>query len=339
MLNIAVGRLPVLDGLRAISILLVMACHMLPLGPKSFQLNETAGAMGMSLFFALSGFLITSGLKLNPSISEFMVRRFAKIIPLAYAYLILVFLFITFDPASLFFSSIFIVNYLHDFLNSYNAHFWSLCVEVQFYFVLGLAVLLIGSKGLLAVWPMCLAITAMRIDQHVYASIETHLRADEILAGACLATIFQASWVSRMRFMTAIFCGAAALWFVSASPFGGWLQYLRPYVTALLIACALCLPRTRLSQFLSSRGLGYIATISYALYIVHPLTIHGWWNDGSPIVRYLLKRPISFAMTFAAAHLGTLYWEQTWIRLARRFIQKRRNAVLGHVVHPTQQAT
>ena len=48
-------RLPVLDGLRAIRILLVLAAHMLPLGPKLLQLNHTAGVMGMSLFFALIG--------------------------------------------------------------------------------------------------------------------------------------------------------------------------------------------------------------------------------------------------------------------------------------------
>ena len=50
-------RLPVLDGLRAISILLVLAAHMVPVGPSVLGLNYTVGAMGMSLFFALSGFL------------------------------------------------------------------------------------------------------------------------------------------------------------------------------------------------------------------------------------------------------------------------------------------
>ena len=150
-------RLPILDGLRAISILLVLACHMLPLGPKSLQLNETAGAMGMSLFFALSGFLITSGLKRNANISEFLVRRLAKIIPLAYAYIILVFVFITFNPAALFWTAVFAVNYVEKYLNSYNSHFWSLCVEVQFYFAIALAVLLAGRKGLIWVWPVCVA--------------------------------------------------------------------------------------------------------------------------------------------------------------------------------------
>src|SRR6266480_107881 len=140
-------KFPVLDGLRAISILLVLACHMLPLGPKSFQLNETAGAMGMSLFFVLSGFLITSGLKQNLSIYEFTLRRLSKIIPLAYAYAVLVFVFITFDPASLFWTNVFVVNYVHQYLNSYNAHFWSLCVEVQFYLAIAGAVLLAGKRG------------------------------------------------------------------------------------------------------------------------------------------------------------------------------------------------
>jgi peptidoglycan/LPS O-acetylase OafA/YrhL len=334
-MSVAAERLPVLDGLRAISILLVLACHMLPLGPKSFQLNVTAGEMGMSLFFALSGFLIASGLKRNPSIYEFMVRRLSKITPLAYAYIVLVFVFITFDPASIFWTAGFVVNYVHEYLNSYNSHFWSLCIEVQFYFAIALAVLLAGRKGLMGVWPVCIAITAMRISQHVYIDIETHLRADEILAGACLATIFQVSWIGRVRFVTVLCCGAAALWFLSASPFTGWLQYLRPYATTLLMASALCLPATRLSQFLSSSPLRYIATISYALYIIHPLTIHGWWNDGSGLIRYLFKRPISFAMTFATAHFATLYWEQRWTRAGRKLIRKRRDAALGRVTHPT----
>ena len=323
--------MPVLDGLRAISILLVMACHMLPLGPKSLALNATAGDMGMSLFFALSGFLIVSGLQRNPSIYEFMVRRLSKIIPLAYAYIVLVFVLITFDPAALFWTSVFLVNYFHEYLNSYNSHFWSLCVEVHFYFAIALAVLLAGRKGIMGVWLMCIAITAVRISQHVYINIETHLRADEILAGACLATIFHVSWVGRVRFVTALFCMAATFWFLSASPFTGWLQYLRPYATACLMASALCLPNARLSQFLSSRPLRYIATISYALYIIHPLTIHGWWNDGSAMVRYLFKRPVSIAMTFAAAHFATFYWEQKWTRAGRRLIQKRRDAVRGSI--------
>src|SRR5260370_42557576 len=103
-------KYPVLDGLRAISILLVLACHMLPLGPKSLRLNETAGAMGMSLFFALSGFLIASLLMHNDDIVEFLVKRLTRILPLAYAYPLIVFSLIQFDPATMFWTSSFVGN-------------------------------------------------------------------------------------------------------------------------------------------------------------------------------------------------------------------------------------
>jgi len=43
-------RMPILDGWRAASILLVLGAHLLPIGPKVLGLNETAGAMGMALF-------------------------------------------------------------------------------------------------------------------------------------------------------------------------------------------------------------------------------------------------------------------------------------------------
>src|SRR6266545_8192493 len=65
---------------------------MLPLGPKVLAFNHTAGAMGMSLFFVLPGFLIASTLIQNPDVYDFMVRRLARILPLAYAYAIVVFL-------------------------------------------------------------------------------------------------------------------------------------------------------------------------------------------------------------------------------------------------------
>ena len=68
----------------------------------------------------------------------------------------------------------------------------------------------------------------------------------------------------------------------------------------------------------------YIAAISYALYVVHPLTIYGWFNQGSRVERYLFKRPISFMMMFGAAHISTFYWEKFWIQTGRKWIEARR---------------
>lgn len=140
-------RLPILDGLRAISILLVLASHMLPLGPKILRFNYTAGAMGMSLFFALSGFLITSTLIHNSNIFEFFVKRLARIIPLAYAYAFLVFTFVIFDPQAALWTASFLLNYFTGYMiGDLNNHFWSLCVEVHFYIAIALAVMIWEKK-------------------------------------------------------------------------------------------------------------------------------------------------------------------------------------------------
>lgn len=318
-------RLPVLDGLRAISILLVLATHMLPLGPKFLRLNDTTGAMGMSLFFSLSGFLIASQLRYNADVHEFLVKRLSRIVPLAYAYIFLVFSIVYFNPTDMLWTATFLVNYFSEHLNSYNAHFWSLCVEVQFYVAIALVIIFFGRRGLWVVWPACLAITAMRISEGAYIHIQTHLRGDEILVGACVATIYQSTWNGRIRrYSTFIMLAASLFWFISSSPYSGWMQYLRPYATASLLAVSLCLAETAIVTFLSSRPMRYIATISYALYIIHPLTIHGWWNEGSIFDRYILKRPISFAMAFAAAHISTYYWERPWQQAGREWIKQRR---------------
>ncbi|HKT54985.1 MAG TPA: acyltransferase family protein, partial [Caulobacteraceae bacterium] len=78
------GHLAVLDGVRAVSILLVLSGHLLPLGPKVLGLNAPAATGGMSLFFVLSGFLITRFLLESDSLVEFYVKRLARIVPLAY---------------------------------------------------------------------------------------------------------------------------------------------------------------------------------------------------------------------------------------------------------------
>ena len=319
------GRLPVLDGLRAISILLVLASHMLPLGPKMFGLNYTAGAMGMSLFFALSGFLITSTLIHNSDIWEFLVRRLARIIPLAYAYTFIVFTFVYFDPKIALWAATFLINYFPQYMIvDLNNHFWSLCVEVHFYIAIALIVLTCGKRGIWLVWPACLIVTGFRINDGAYLAIQTHLRVDEILAGACVATVYRSSWASFARYPTALATITATLWFVSAHRDAEWFQYLRPYATASMLVAVLCHGDTLLARLLGSRPMRYVAAISYALYVVHPLTIYGWLNQGTIVERYLLKRPISFLMTFAAAHVSTFYWERFWMQAGRNWIQARR---------------
>jgi peptidoglycan/LPS O-acetylase OafA/YrhL len=328
-------RFPVLDGLRAISILLVLACHLLPLGPKALRLNETAGAMGMSLFFGLSGFLITSGLIRNPNIHEFMARRLTRILPLAYVYTIFVFVVVSFDPKALLWTNLFVVNYLPEYWHPLTAHFWSLDVEMQFYFAIAVVVAAAGPRGLWLVWPACLAVTLLRINAGAYIAGETHLRVDEILSGACIATLYSSG--IRLKSFQALMTTAALLWAISAWPFSGPLQYVRPYAAALLLFATLHYGAAKPRTLLTSRPMQYVARISYALYVFHPLTAFGWMNEGSTLIKYALKRPISFILTFLLAHISTFYWERPWQMAAKRWVQKRRAGLsAGIAAAPTK---
>ena len=329
-------NLPVLDGLRAMSILLVLACHLLPLGPKFLQLNATAGAMGMSLFFALSGFLITSGLMKNANVSEFFARRLARILPLVYAYTTVVFFVFTFQPKKWVWTNLFTVNYMTQYLDpNWSDHLWSLCVEVQFYFAIELIVLFLAKRGLWVVWPACLIITFLRIraGESAYCSIVTHHRVDEILSGACVATIFPSMRSDRNTRLLPVVMGLGALlWALSSEPLLGPFEYARPYATAFLLLASLNYGAANPGTMLGSSPFRYIATISYALYIVHPATAYGWMNEGSILTKYLLKRPISFALTFFIAHMSTFYWERPWQNAAKRWIRRRRHAASGQSV-------
>jgi len=78
----ALGRVSVLDGVRELSIVLVLAAHLLPLNAIWPKLNESVGVLGMALFVGLSGYLIGGlGIKRKPS-TVFFVQRLSRIVPL-----------------------------------------------------------------------------------------------------------------------------------------------------------------------------------------------------------------------------------------------------------------
>jgi peptidoglycan/LPS O-acetylase OafA/YrhL len=321
------GRIPALDGLRAISILLVLATHLLPLGPKTWNLNSTTGAMGMSLFFALSGFLIIRSLD-RCSVPNFIIRRLTRLLPLAWLYVGIVFLIYPLSIAGLLSGLGFYLNYRPDLMLPQTEHLWSLGVEVHFYAAVAL-LMLIHRKAILLVWVLCIAVTSLRIVEGAHLSIVTHLRVDEILAGACVATLAQTS-LKRLSGSPRIWWLALAAWCVASHPASGWLQFLRPYVTGWLLGATLTLPMCALRSALSAGGPRYIATISYALYVIHPLTAHGWWSTGTLVDKYLIKRPLGIVITFVLAHLSTFHWERLWTKNVQQWL-KQKNIFSQHL--------
>lgn len=316
-------HLDVLDGWRGISILLVLAAHLLPIGPKAMKLNESTGILGMVFFFVLSGFLITSFLLSDQNIVRFLTRRFFRVIPLAWLYLVIV-LVQTGAPLSAWLSHLFFsANLPPSTLTPLTAHLWSICVEVQFYLLIALLVACFRRHGLLVIPVLSLAFTGLRIVNGVHVSSVSYYRIDEILAGCWLALVFQGVYGKRV--LDIFKAGQQWLLFLlvllSCLHQTEWLNYARPYLAALLVGATIANPDTLFVRLLKSRMLFFVASISYALYIIHPALAATWLGSGDGYEKYF-KRPLLFVVLFFLAYCSTRFYELPMIRLGKKLGEK-----------------
>lgn len=150
------AHLPALDGVRGIAILWVMLHNLWlfegkpeGLTARVFDLAADAGWAGVTLFFVLSGFLIT-GILLDTreephSLRNFYVRRVLRIFPLYYAVLFVAFVLLPLfgtvpehvaaDRPHQWWLWAYLSNWVEPagVANKTFPHFWSLAVEEQFY--------------------------------------------------------------------------------------------------------------------------------------------------------------------------------------------------------------
>lgn len=151
-MNDSIKRIPSLDGLRAVSVSLVVFSHLV--GTLPFHLENAIGNLGVRVFFVISGFLITSILIAEVektstlNLPKFYFRRTLRIFPAYYFYLAVI-LFFSFIgvlqiPFESFFSSItYTSNYIEPGVWELG-HSWSLAVEEQFYLLFPGLILLCG---------------------------------------------------------------------------------------------------------------------------------------------------------------------------------------------------
>jgi peptidoglycan/LPS O-acetylase OafA/YrhL len=146
-------HLPYLDGWRGLAIAFLMAGHFFPM--RGINL----GAVGVDLFFVLSGLLMGRILFVEQvPIRTFYRRRIARIFPPAYAFLALILLWYLARGESVRWRELaaaagFVNNYvLHDGNGAPMpfGHFWSLCVEEHSYVVLSVVALAARARGMSA---------------------------------------------------------------------------------------------------------------------------------------------------------------------------------------------
>jgi peptidoglycan/LPS O-acetylase OafA/YrhL len=319
-------RIKELDGVRAISILAVLAAHLLPLGPAHWGLNAVSGVLGMALFFCLSGFLITSLLFRDDRAAPFLFKRIARIWPLTAVVAGTAFLLQTVEGDEFLRTIFYTRNYAFN-TGAGLSPFWSLCVEAHFYIGIALLVAILRKRALYLLPALALAVSGWRIYTDTFANINTHLRIDEILSGCILALVISRyDWKglsdqTRTRLSLLIYPAAALLLATCFEPLMP-LGILRPYAAAFLVGLCIVAPPTYASLILCSKPLAFIAKISFALYAIHSLMRIGWFSEGEKWEVYLLKRPLTFALTFGLAWLSTETLEKYSNEWARRTAKK-----------------
>ena len=310
------GHRPSLDAVRGIAILGVLASHFEVPGLRG------AGSVGVALFFALSGYLITGILLEGIDLRRFYARRIRRLLPALIVLLVIVgawSLLLGRGPA-----------YLDDarsvllYVGNWSllsgqplvalGHTWSLAIEEQFYIawpvILWLS-LRIGVRAAIAVAIAGIAlsfIAGFAFTSHVF--IGSDARAKDLLMGCLIALLSRhfgrdiapRTWIAALA--------AVALAGLVMTPDEGTALFTG-LPCAVIVAWAAARP-----DWLARRPLTWTGRISYGLYLYHyPLTVnpssafHGF--DALPLwPRIAALVGTSYAMAAAS-----------WYGIERRFLR------------------
>lgn len=315
------GHRPGLDQLRGVAVLMVVLGHTI----HRWGVGG-AGHIGVTIFFVLSGFLITRLLVEERddtggiALGAFYARRARRLLPALLVFLPLAVLvnlrlhLLVAEPLAA--TLAYVVNYtsVHDGIR-YGAftHLWSLAVEEHFYLVWPSLVLLIGRRRLV---PVCLAVIAAVAYARYATSLldtslalrATHLRVDAMLVGAVLAVA-----VARLpRPPKALSTGAAGVLVVACHgsllvPLLGW-----GFVVVELAAAVLVLDALRWRR---RAWLAHIGVISYGMYLFH-LPIGLWL--GSRGTHEAALPVLTLVLTIAVAEVSYRLIEEPIRRRGRR---------------------
>lgn len=289
--------IPALDGIRAIAILLVLVFHWFP---TNHWINTIPnGPVGVTLFFVLSGYLITSILlsqresqSFAKSFGNFVARRALRIFPIYYAVLgsLLVLKPLGIQIVSDFYDHpVYYWSYLYNHWLEYSQNwsdmlspYWSLSVEEQFYIIWPLLILGIRSKESIRIllWTTtCIGLLARFVLIHQYTGIGVYMITcvDTFAWGGLLAYYLREGMEDQIRMLSKWLIPLALFGFLWTTLFMsdihlGKQLFFRTFTSILSAGLILgALKPGVLAQFLSIRPLREIGKVSYGLYLYHML--------------------------------------------------------------------
>ena len=292
-------KLPSLDGLRAMSILLVLGAHAaatrgFPAEWAEVTKHVLVGELGVRVFFVISGFLITHLLlreeatRGTSSIPLFYARRALRILPVYFAF---VAVFAVLDwrvplgasadeyAAMLLFAKNFVPGH------GINDHLWSLAVEEQFYLVWPL-VLCLPRRGRLSAAGAALVLAPLWRIWAYSTHHETLYRAapfshmDSLMLGALAALLLQVQpdrlrgwlgrhtgWQRAAALAVVVAVQAAINHYLLARltvPLGATLQAL---ATAWFLLSVVCVHHGAVYRGLNHPAAVWLGGLSYGLYL------------------------------------------------------------------------
>ena len=374
-----------LDGLRAIAVIMVFFQHYG--AGRAFLFGW--GWTGVDIFFVLSGFLITgilydSQLKIN-RYRDFYIRRTLRIFPLYYFVWVVILLLLPVAhwqwnwrwalwPAYLGnYARFFFLHqpgdpYRFDRLtfgapvstwfgypfHLYIGHFWSLCVEEQFYLLWPFVIYQVRRRetliklclAIIVLSPILRAILSVTLSTQLlhmelfYRSLPT--RFDALLIGALIAlslrgpeqaivrrvrrplliwsaVLFVGLYIAATKALALPFEGSASNWI---GVFGFTLIDI--FAAALILECIH--PSSMLGAALSWSPLRALGTISYGFYVYHDL-FHDLYAD----LAHRIAPNQTWPMTLLLAFSGTLLIASLSYRLLERPLLNLKNRFTAQV--------
>jgi peptidoglycan/LPS O-acetylase OafA/YrhL len=291
-------RIPSLDGLRAISIALVVVTH--ELWGQGIDLNGYySGNLGVRIFFIISGFLITSILISESerhstiSLRKIYFRRILRIFPAYYFYLLSVFWWYLFAADHSFSVLIppltYVTNYMFWVSPWELGHTWSLAVEEQFYLLFPALLLFLGASNIKKLLIFVVIVTPIlricTVEYFQMSDPQTIYRINfyfhnnmDILACGCLLAIYRNELHSYNLYTKFLNSHRAFIGLVFLVPFLGFnsdrIYFFNGLgMTLMNLSIAICIDwlitnnHTMFGKILNSSPFRFVGVLSYSLYL------------------------------------------------------------------------
>jgi peptidoglycan/LPS O-acetylase OafA/YrhL len=345
-----------LDGLRFIAVFLVLIEHFAIIIGR----HISAGYYGVDLFFVISGFLITNILiksnePFGKAYKKFIGRRTLRIFPIYYLTIIVLFAIGNdYVRRYLIYCITYTYNYAWVYFNiptNLISHFWSLCVEEQFY--LFWPFIILGLKNNLPILKYIVLTLVLVCSIQLYLNIFETLtpyngvsifpQANSLGIGALGAILYKENKISSklLENKWVEYLGFSFLLILL------FTNYNVKFIICPILSLFIILKTTHkgfsttfFNNFLNNKKIAYIGSISYGIYLYHlPLGHYFTEHIFNPFIwdkinwsslgilkkmqwhSWIIKLPLYGLLSIILAHFSYKYFEKPILSLKDKWFK------------------